>query len=190
MRNEQTWEEKIRPIKIKNLFTVRLQGIMLNEYRPQRGVKPNVSFEMLGYFIFGKSAYGKTVQAAAMLLEKEKQMYLNNEAGECSFLSIAELISELKNSFDKAQEGETDTQILDRYRKAPLLVLDDFGTIKLSDWAYQIMYLILNYRYENLLPTIITSNFSLKEIETTWGDERLTSRIKRMCKVLKWDKWE
>ena len=189
MRTEQVWEEKIRPKKIKNIFTTRLQNLLLDGVKSQKYPLPDKAYDVMGFYLHGRVGNGKTVLACLMLLEKEKEMYLNVEGGECRFLSIAELISELKSSFGK-EDGEGEMEILDKYRKAPLLVLDDFGTIKLSDWAYQIMYLILNYRYENLLPTIITSNFSLKEIEKNWGDERLTSRIKRMCKVLKWDKWE
>jgi DNA replication protein DnaC len=62
-----------------------------------------------------------------------------------------------------------------------LLILDDLGVDKPSDWVLNVLYNIINYRYENLKKTIITSNFSLDEIAEAFNDNRITRRIERMC---------
>ena len=54
----------------------------------------------------------------------------------------------------------------------------------MSDWAYQTLYSLINHRYDWLKTTIITSNYTLDELQDNWQDDRITSRIKRMCELL------
>lgn len=44
-------------------------------------------------------------------------------------------------------------------KNIPVLVLDDIGKEKKSAWTQQILFDVINFRYEHLLPTIITTNF-------------------------------
>ena len=60
-----------------------------------------------------------------------------------------------------------------------LLVIDDFGAKQPSNITIDQVYMILNKRYECMLPTIITSNLALEEIGNLFG-ERIASRIERM----------
>ena len=76
---------------------------------------------------------------------------------------------------------------MDKYGDYHLLVLDDFGVEKISDWSYQLLYMLINRRYNNLKTTIFTSNFSLEQIAQQLGDDRLTSRIQHMCDVQKFE---
>ena len=50
-------------------------------------------------------------------------------------------------------------------RNASLLVLDDFGTQNATGWAQEKLFQILNYRYINKLPLVVTTNLLLDEIE-------------------------
>jgi DNA replication protein DnaC len=68
-------------------------------------------------------------------------------------------------------------------KKAKLLFIDDLGIEKTSDRYLENLYLIINYRYENKLPTIITSNMSLEDLEKHLTPQ-ITSRIKSMCKII------
>jgi DNA replication protein DnaC len=65
-----------------------------------------------------------------------------------------------------------------------LIVLDDFGAEKMTDFVRQVSYLIINYREQNKLQTIITSNFTLDEIDM-YIDRRISSRIAGMCEVVR-----
>jgi DNA replication protein DnaC len=49
--------------------------------------------------------------------------------------------------------------------KYPLLVLDDFGTHNATPWAQEKIYQIINHRYINQLPTVVTSNFLINDFE-------------------------
>jgi DNA replication protein DnaC len=85
------------------------------------------------------------------------------------FLTAPDLLDWLRMSFDD------DTSFADRFeeiRNIKLLVLDDFGTQNTTPWAQEKLFQIMNYRYINHLPMVITTNLSLEEI-----DGRLRSRL-------------
>lgn len=58
---------------------------------------------------------------------------------------------------------------LSQMKSTPMLVLDDLGKEKKTEWSQQILFDVINYRYEHLLPTIITSNFNVDELGSYVG---------------------
>jgi len=86
------------------------------------------------------------------------------------FLTVPDLLDMLRFSYDSA-----DTTFEERFneiRNASLLILDDFGTQNATSWAQEKLFQILNYRYINKLPLVVTTNLSLDEIEA-----RIRSRL-------------
>jgi DNA replication protein DnaC len=79
------------------------------------------------------------------------------------FLTVPDLLDMLRFSYDS--EDTTFEQRFNEIRNASLLVLDDFGTQNATEWAQEKLFQIINYRYINKLPTVITTNLSLEEIE-------------------------
>lgn len=73
-------------------------------------------------------------------------------------------------------DAERDLQSLAR---SPLLLLDDLGAAKTSEWTEELTYRLINHRYEHLLPTLITTNLPTAELRTTLGD-RVASRLAEM----------
>jgi DNA replication protein DnaC len=67
--------------------------------------------------------------------------------------------------------------LVKKYCKCDLLVLDDFGIKKVTDYVYSLIYLIINERYLNMLPTIINSNYTLDELSDQLDDTRIIRRI-------------
>ncbi|HTF44516.1 MAG TPA: hypothetical protein VK641_11490, partial [Terriglobales bacterium] len=82
-----------------------------------------------------------------------------------------------------------------------VLVLDELGAVKPTDWVWDTVSLILNTRYNDNRTTIITTNFDDKPAgafngpraatrEETLGDrigERMRSRLHEMCRIIKMD---
>ena len=68
-----------------------------------------------------------------------------------------------------------------------LLVLDDLGKEKPSEWVEETLYEIINARYVRRLPVIITTNVGLKAVETRypWNGEAIVSRLFEMCAGVK-----
>lgn len=75
-----------------------------------------------------------------------------------------------------------------KFADARLLLIDDLGAAKTSEWIEEINYRLVNHRYEHELPTLITSNLTPKELALALG-ERVFSRLSEMCQriVLKGD---
>jgi DNA replication protein DnaC len=63
-----------------------------------------------------------------------------------------------------------------KYAHTQLLMIDDLGAAKPSEWTEEINFRLINHRYENRLPTIITSNVLPKELTERVG-ERVASRL-------------
>lgn len=63
---------------------------------------------------------------------------------------------------------------------APLLLIDDLGAAKLTEWAEEVTYRLINDRYERCLPSILTTNLVPGKLGATIGD-RVASRIAEMC---------
>jgi len=115
-------------------------------------------------FLQGGAGCGKTHLAAAAA------NYAVDLGVPTLFLTVPDLLDTLRASYDS--EDTTFEQRFEEIRSAQLLLLDDFGTQNASGWAREKLFQIMNYRYINKLPTIVTTNLLLSEI-----DERIRSRL-------------
>lgn len=86
------------------------------------------------------------------------------------FLTVPDLLDQLRFAY---QDPETSfEERFEQVREVPLLVMDDFGTQSATQWAQEKLFQIINHRYINHLPTVITTNLELETIE-----ERIASRL-------------
>lgn len=86
------------------------------------------------------------------------------------FVTAPDLLDLLRFSFNDPET--TFEQRFKDFREVRLLVLDDFGTHNATPWAQEKFFQILNHRYINKLPLVITTNQDLDEI-----DARIRSRL-------------
>jgi DNA replication protein DnaC len=79
----------------------------------------------------------------------------------------------------RPRSGVDSEQEFERYARAGLLVLDDLGAAKGSEWTEEINYRLINHRYEHERPTLITSNVPPKQLADALG-ARVASRLAEM----------
>jgi DNA replication protein DnaC len=117
-------------------------------------------------FLHGNCGSGKTHLAVAIALyamERQKMSVL--------FAVVPDLLDHLRGTFDP-NAGVAYDDRFNAIRNAQLLVLDDLGTENTTPWAREKLYQIFNHRYNEQLPTVVTSNQDFRKIE-----ERVLSRL-------------
>jgi DNA replication protein DnaC len=106
-----------------------------------------------GLLLVGKAGRGKTHLAVgiAKALIREKGV-------ECIFYDYAELLKRIQDSYNPSVQA-TELDLLRPLFKAEVLVVDDLGSVRPTEWRWDTVRLILNTRYNDNLTTIITTNF-------------------------------
>ncbi|WP_423244953.1 ATP-binding protein [Hathewaya massiliensis] len=129
--------------------------------------------ESLGLLIYGEPGNGKTYTAACIsnaLIDKMVPVIC---------VSINALLERIKETYNRfGNEGE-DT-VLRSLSNADLLIIDDLGTEQDTIWSRPKIYNILDSRYRNSLPLIITTNLPLRELENRY-EKRTYDRLLEMC---------
>ncbi len=149
--------------------------------------------EGLGLLFTGDNGVGKTHLAVAVLRE-----LVTAKRVHAQFWDFHELIREIKNSYDP-ETKTTELQVLEPVVEADLLLLDDLGAWKMTDWMNDTLFYILNSRYMAKRATLITTNYQdvdreqalsadplrRKEFLVERIGQRLRSRLMEMCLVVK-----
>ncbi|MCD0485223.1 ATP-binding protein [Streptacidiphilus sp. ASG 303] len=79
----------------------------------------------------------------------------------------------------RPRPGADSERALAAVNRCPLLIIDDLGAAKASEWVEEVTYRLINHRYNHMLPTLITTNLAIKDLRTYLGD-RVTSRLAQM----------
>ena len=134
-----------------------------------------------GIYYYGGCGTGKTYLAAIIA-----QAHIRRGKS-AVFGDVPSLLDELKATFDDKDKSAQD--LMSKFATCDLLVLDDIGTGKINEWNVGVLYQIINERYISGKPLVITSNYSLSELEKRLivGDKfsarRIISRIEELCEV-------
>ena len=149
--------------------------------------------ENISLYLHGDCGTGKTKLTSILANERIKSGFA------VLFVSLTELFRTLQDSFDMPSKEQKD-KIMPLIKSARCLILDDLGTTQRTEWKVAILQEIIDYRYANVLQTIVTSNYSLSElkehlvirdksgrIKDDKQASRITSRLEEMCQVAKLD---
>ena len=149
-----------------------------------------------GLLIIGKIGTGKTHLAVGIV----KELILTRGIP-CLFYDYRELLKEIQNSYNSTVQT-TELDVLRPVFETDVLVLDELGAVKPTEWVWDTVSLILNTRYNDNRTTIITTNFedqppagvlSPAKVAVrgeTLGDrigERMRSRLHEMCRTITLD---
>lgn len=167
-----------------------------------------------GLMLYGPKGTGKTHLLAAICNELPKDLYYWAPVGElldamqpgsaaqetrkkaiACWSACYGSCGTLRYGTDRIQMSSVCTycpglggDLIDQVQQAKLLILDDLGTRannSNSDWVHDRLFNIINYRYDNELPIIVSTNYSLGELSVRLGHERISSRLIEMCKMVR-----
>lgn len=150
----------------------------------QAGTKPG------GLFIAGDIGTGKTMLAsclAADLLRRGRAVLWS---------SVSDVLRELRECF--GSHGRiSEAEVLRRYTRPGLLVLDDLGKERPTEWALEQLFCVVNARYDKQRPLVVTTNYGGEELvarltpraEHGYQDDTtaraIVDRLREMCCVVK-----
>jgi len=136
-----------------------------------------------GIYLHGAIGTGKTHVACAMKKHYDRpgeDTPHGYRSGRWLMLwNVVDLMHEIRSDFDRTEKHNPDDRLVD-YQG--ILILDDLGAEKATEFVAETLYRIINYRYVNMLPTVFTSNCTLPELAEKIGD-RSASRITEMCNI-------
>ena len=176
----------------RQLFPARMAACKFVEEYP---------IDNTGLLLIGSIGVGKTHLAVGII----KELVLSKGIA-CLFYDYRELLKQIQNSYNDSVKA-TELDVLRPVFETEVLVLDELGAVKPTEWVWDTVSLILNTRYNDKRTTIITTNFAddvgqdpyanpasefaraqRSTRRETLGDrigERMRSRLHEMCSIVK-----
>lgn len=116
----------------------------------------------LGMFLMGPVGTGKTHLAASIV----HALVDRGNAG-VLFVSATAMLDNVRRTY--SGEGSS-SAVMDAYKTAPLLVIDDLGKEHLTSWGVNLIGEVIRERDYAGLPLVVTSNYTLRQLERRWSD--------------------
>ncbi len=181
-------KQKIRISRIESRIPLRFKEVELKDsLKVIQDYCSDRKYKKRGFFLYGGFGTGKTYNAYALL----KHLIMNDV--DAWAFNLPRLLNIIRASFSKQEAynestGESSYAFvknmsdIEKLIDVEVLIVDDIGAEKPSDWVAETLYYLINSRYENRKTTIFTSNLNLDGLVDKVGD-RIVSRIMEMCVV-------
>jgi DNA replication protein DnaC len=171
-------QEKSKELELKRIFSIHDLGERFKESNFTNFIVRNGSekcfkiakkyveefdeWEGESLMFWGEPGNGKSHLATAIANE------LTATGKRIVFISMPDLLEKIKATFNK-NSMETEGQIMNALQMCDLLIIDDVGAEKVSDWVQEVIFRIVDGRYKRLKPIMATSNLPPKELAERIG---------------------
>lgn len=177
-------KQRIAKLRGESGIGVRFAECSFDNFIPLEGIREALSAAMKfvstygerieGLLFVGATGCGKTHLAVA-----SGNALLGNEV-RVVFTRTGSLLSELRATY---YDGGSFYEIMRKHKKAKLLILDDFGAEKPSEWVNEQLLELIDFRYANCKPMIITTNLMEKDMRERGIDSRIIDRVLECCRM-------
>ena len=142
-----------------------------------------------GLYFEGTCGTGKTHLAVAIAMK------LINQGVPVICKTSIDLLASIKQSYER-DSTVNEEDVIEAYNTVDLLVIDDLGKERATEWSVPILYRIINDRYENMLPTVITTNYNtddlIDKLNASNDNEKAEANISRFkgsasCVTMAWE---
>lgn len=128
---------------------------------------------------------GKTTLVAALAIEymveriKVDLRERNRTPQLVRFIHVPQFLDDLRKAMNDDDAARDAIELNEILAKVPVVIMDDIGAEKISEWSRERLLTVINSRYDNERSTFYTSNIGLQELEVLLG-ARIRSRIEGM----------
>ncbi len=175
----------VNPLLIAAEIPAKYKNASFDGYKPQNQKQKKAKEKAQEYcieiknhlqdgknFIFlgmGDVGTGKTYLSICMLKDIIKRQI------SAKFISAIDMICSIKEDFK-----------IDKYANVPVLIIDDLGKERSTDWVCEQLYAIINSRYVNNRPTIITTEDDISDLENSYDNKgkAILSRLKENIEIV------
>lgn len=134
--------------------------------------------------LMGKPGCGKTHMGAAIALHLCRET-----RHEAVYRTLPGLITDIRSTYGARNDDFSEADIMRTITRCSLLVLDEIGATKTSEFEMALLFNIINTRYEDKLPTVIISNLKPTELKDAIG-ERCVDRLREGGGIVVGFDWE
>ena len=127
--------------------------------------------------LVGDNGCGKTHLASAIA------NYRYEAKKPALFIVVPSFLDHLRSTFNPESKVSYD-QLFESVKTTPLLILDDFGEQSTTPWAQEKLYQVINYRYNARLATVITTVYSLDEIDSPICSRLADPKISNVINII------
>lgn len=171
LKKQSLMDERLQDATFENFQQTQHNARALRLCRRYAERFDDMMMKNQGLLFYGGVGTGKTFAAACIanyLLEQNCPVIMT------SFVKLLETMQSFK---------EDDSVLLSRLNKAKLLIIDDLGAERSTDFALEKVYNIVDSRYRAKLPIILTTNLSMEEMKETSDIRysRIYDRIFELC---------
>ena len=143
---------------------------------------PALFKEGRGLYMAGGIGTGKTHLAVA-IIDYIARMHKRKYSYNILFRSVVDLVAELKA---RLRNNKPIDHLIKECEVCDLLILDDIGVENETEWTTELFYKIINTRYTNMLPVVITTNLHPEQMDRN-KTQRVISRIMECCQGVEFD---
>ena len=180
-REVQEAQDRHRKAEVERKFAIsslgeRFEHCRFETFAPRPGSEKALQlaweyaerFELYGgesLLIWGDPGNGKSHLAAAVCHKLK-------ERGKIPvFQTMTELLERIRATFGR-QAKEQEREIMAALQECDLLVLDDIGAEKVTDWTLDVLFRIIDGRYRRKKPTLFTTNFTPTELRERFKPDK------------------
>jgi len=130
-----------------------------------------INYHSLGLFSKGVWGVGKTHLVCAIARRLQERCQFMNPV---LYMTEPDMLRRVRRTYDHRDGEETEDEVLRKLVGIPLLIIDDVGKEEIADprFVQRVWFSIINARYDNLRPVIITANLSPDEISYHLGGNK------------------
>ena len=183
--DESDFVQKKKDLICMAKIPLKYRGMDFEDFKTDTPERDKVFKKVQGYFddavknfLTGKNLIltGNFGTGKTLLMSILSNRLTSDFAFRVCYINAVDLINEIKDSFNTITKITT-KDVLNRYVKSDFLFIDDIDKLNSTDYVRELMYSIVNARYEKELPVIVSSNNPIEVLDEKFFGEAVVSRL-------------